>query len=328
LIDTNSLDCQTIGRFFGINGQKLLRQYKNFMSDYDSWPQKPHASEWLLFEENLGKRLSIDEVALSRGELYTVITNKAAKGRKGSVVAVIEGTKSEKVIEYLQKIPASKRNKVEEISLDMAFSMKAIATWAFPKAIQVTDRFHVQQLCSEAVQELRIRHRWEVIEEENNAIKAAKQAGKKYVEKLLENGDTKRQLLARSRYFLYKSRDKWTDRQKERASILFELYPDIQKAYNLCQQLRAIYNGQYSKEIAMTKLAHWYKEVDEAGFNSFNSIKNTIQLNYTTILNYFNNRTTNAAAESFNAKIKAFRAQFRGVRSATFFLYRLSQIYA
>lgn len=298
------------------------------MSDYDSWIQKPHASEWLLFEENLGKRLSIDEVALSRGELYTVVTNKAAKGRKGSVVAIIEGTKSEKVIEYLQKIPAAKRNKVEEISLDMASSMKAIATWAFPKAIQVTDRFHVQQLCLEAVQELRIKHRWEVIEEENNAIKATKHAGKRYVEKLLENGDTKRQLLARSRYFLYKSRDKWTDRQKERACILFELYPDIQKAYGLSQQLRTIYNGKYSKEIAMTKLAHWYKEVDEAGFNSFNSIKNTIQLNYTTILNYFNNRTTNAAAESFNAKIKAFRAQFRGVRSTTFFLYRLSQIYA
>lgn len=298
------------------------------MSEYKGWPQKSHASEWLLFEENLGKHLSIDEVALSRGELYTVITNKAAKGRKGALVAIIEGTKSEKVIEYLHQIPVAKRKKVEEISLDMASSMKAIATWAFPKAIQVTDRFHVQQLCSEAVQELRIRYRWEVIEEENNAVKAAKVEGKKYIEKLLENGDTKRQLLARSRYFLYKSRDKWTDRQKERADILFELYPDIEKAYNLCQNLRAIYNGKYSKEIAMTKLAHWYKEVEDAGFNSFSSIKNTIQLNYTTILNYFNNRTTNAAAESFNAKIKAFRAQFRGVRSATFFLYRLSQIYA
>lgn len=298
------------------------------MSDYESWSQKSHASEWLLFEENLGKRLSIDEVALSRGELYTIITNKSAKGRKGSLVAIIEGTKSEKAIEYLQKIPASKRKKVEEISLDMASSMKAIATWAFPKAIQVTDRFHVQQLCSEAVQELRIKHRWEVIEEENNAVKAAKQAGKTYIEQLLENGDTKRQLLARSRYFLYKSRNKWTNSQSERARILFELYHDIQKAYELCEQLRTIYNGRYSKEIAMTKLAHWYKEVEEAGFNSFNSIKNTIQLNYTTILNYFNNRTTNAAAESFNAKIKAFRAQFRGVRSAAFFLYRFTRIYA
>ena len=49
---------------------------------------------------------------------------------------------------------------------------------------------------------------------------------------------------------------------------------------------------------------------------------------YRSILNYFINRSTNAAAESFNAKIKAFRAQFRGVRNIEFFLFRLTRIFA
>ncbi|MEP1086571.1 transposase, partial [Algoriphagus sp.] len=49
---------------------------------------------------------------------------------------------------------------------------------------------------------------------------------------------------------------------------------------------------------------------------------------YTSILNFFENRSTNASAESFNAKIKAFRAQFRGVTNIEFFLFRLSNIYA
>ena len=31
------------------------------------------------------------------------------------------------------------------------------------------------------------------------------------------------------------------------------------------------------------------------------------------VLNYFNNRSTNVFAESFNAKIKRLRATFRGV---------------
>ena len=44
------------------------------------------------------------------------------------------------------------------------------------------------------------------------------------------------------------------------------------------------------------------------GFKSFNTISRTIQNNYETILNYFTNRSTNASAESFNAKIKAFRS--------------------
>ena len=47
---------------------------------------------------------------------------------------------------------------------------------------------------------------------------------------------------------------------------------------------------------------------------------------YETILNYFVNRETNAFAESFNAKIKAFRAQFRGVKDKAFFLYRLAKL--
>ena len=55
---------------------------------------------------------------------------------------------------------------------------------------------------------------------------------------------------------------------------------------------------------------------------------NTISLNYESILNYFDNRSTNAAAESFNAKIKAFTSQFRGVRNVEYFLFRLTKIYA
>ncbi|WP_268224232.1 transposase [Sinomicrobium oceani] len=51
-------------------------------------------------------------------------------------------------------------------------------------------------------------------------------------------------------------------------------------------------------------------------------------MNYRSILNYFINRSTNASAESFNAKIKAFSAQFRGVKNTEFFLFRLSRIFA
>jgi transposase len=39
--------------------------------------------------------LSIDEVALSQGELYTVVTNKKFKVKKGSLVAIVAGTKAE-----------------------------------------------------------------------------------------------------------------------------------------------------------------------------------------------------------------------------------------
>ncbi|WP_010180207.1 transposase [Aquimarina agarilytica] len=137
-----------------------------------------------------------------------------------------------------------------------------------------------------------------------------------------------KQLLARSRYLLFKTQNKWTTSQQNRATILFKLYPKIEKAYNLAQKLKYIYENNNDKNVARLKLAKWYNQVEKEGFKSFNTIARTIQNHYENILNYFNNRSTNASAESFNAKIKEFRNQFRGVRDVKFFLYRLTKLYA
>ena len=281
-----------------------------------------------MYPENLSNQLSLDEVALSDGELYTVLTSKKAKGRKGSIIAIIKGTKSETVIGNLLKINKKLRLNVKEITLDMAGSMKLIAKKCFPNATQVVDRFHVQKLATEALQDMRIQHRWEAIEFENNLLEEAKKIKKSAEIEIFENGDTRKQLLARSRYLLYKSREKWTVSQKQRAEILFSEYPDLEKAYHLADGLRKIYNQNIQKSVAMLKLAHWFKEVEESGFKSFSVLMKTIMNHYNDILNYFECRSTNASAESFNAKIKNFRLQLRGVRDKTFFLFRLAQIFA
>lgn len=75
---------------------------------------------------------------------------KKAKGKKGAIVGIFSGTKVEPIIEQLLKISAKERSKVREVTLDMANSMKIIVKKCFPKAIQVTDRFHVQKLALEA----------------------------------------------------------------------------------------------------------------------------------------------------------------------------------
>jgi len=68
--------------------------------------------------------------------------------------------------------------------------------------------------------------------------------------------------------------------------------------------------------------------VGEYGFKSFNMIAGTIYEHYNEILNFFINSSTKASDESFNAKIKAFRASLRGVIDIKFFLFRLTKIYA
>ncbi|SEB04241.1 Transposase [Flavobacterium gillisiae] len=301
-------------------------QYKDFLSGFKTWDQKSHAKQWLLFPENIGNLLSIDETSLSNGELYTILTNKACKGKKGSILAIIAGTKTSDVIVVLKKTALKRRNLVTEITLDMAANMGLIAKNCFPNAIQVTDRFHVQKLALEALQEIRIKHRWQAIDSENNSIEQAKETKIKYTPTTLHNGDTIKQLLARSRHILYKNKSKWTENQNERAKFLFELYPDIEKAYGLAQELRNVFEKTTDKIYGISRLAKWHEKVNQSGFKSFNTISRTIQNPYQTILNYFDNRSTNMSAESFNAKIKAFRSQFRGVRNIEFFLFRLTNI--
>ena len=82
------------------------------------------------------------------------------------------------------------------------------------------------------------------------------------------------------------------------------------------------------KDAARLSLARWYNKVDNSGFKSFNVIAATLYEHYDEVLSFFVNRATNAFAESFNAKIKAFRATLRGVADIKFFMFRLSKIYA
>lgn len=298
------------------------------MSDYDSWNAKDHAEKWLLFGKNIGQRLCIDETSMSNGELYTIITNPEARGKKGSLVAIIEGVKSDDIINIVNKIPEGHRRLVKEVTLDMSNSMSRIVTNCFPAAIKTIDRFHLQKEACEAVQELRIKHRWNAIQEETDAKEESKWNGKEYHPFVFPNGDTKKQLLARSRYLLFKSSEKWSKSQKERAEILFAQYPDLKEAYSLTHSLRMIFSRRVTKNEARLLLARWYDKVDNSRLVAFNTIAGTIYEHYEEILNFFVHRSTNAFAESFNAKIKAFRAQLRGVTDLKFFLYRLTKLFA
>ena len=327
-METSPVTCRTLEEYYHIDAHTFEKQYKETLSDYRHWDQLEHADEWLLFPENIGPRLAIDESSLSNGELYTFVTNRDACTREQSLIAVVAGTKSEDVIAVLRRIDEGKRKSVQEVTLDLSDSMHKIVRTAFPKASLVIDRFHIQKLACEAVQELRVKYRWDAIQQANDEMEEAKLCKKDYVPYRYPNGDTRKELLIRSRYLLFKSADKWTDRQKQRAAILFEEYPDIKTAYGLCHSLRIIFSKNIIKDAARLSMARWYNKVEEAGLHAFNVIAATFYEHYDEILNFYNNRASNAMAESFNAKIKLFRANLRGVADKKFFLFRIAKLYA
>ena len=299
------------------------------MSDFKTWEEKDHADKWLIFPENIGKHLSIDEVEVTCGELYTILTNKELHGRKGCLVAIVEGTKVEMVSDAISKIPLKLRENVKTVTRDLAESMMRILSICFPNADQIDDRFHVQQVVSDALQEIRIEHRKEAIKAHNEKIAEARKRNGNYWAPRYENGDTAKELLARARYLLYKPSGRWSKSQSTRAKILFREFPKMEDAYHLTMHFRGIYEHAKDRNDALARLERWYTSVVKRldVFPSFETPMQTIRLNEETIVNYFNQRETNASAESFNAKVKNFRTLQRGVSDIKFFLYRLAKLY-
>lgn len=313
--------------YYGVNPDVFRKHYKKRLSGFKEWDQLKHCQDYLLFPENMGENLSIDEVSLSKGELYTFVTNKAGRGKKKTMVACINGTKSEDIVRVLKRISPETRKKVKEITLDMANNMESSAKEAFPMAALVTDRFHVVRLAQNAMQAVRIKLGWEELKKENENIAKAKKKYKKFKPDVLENDDTPRQLLTRSRYVFAKKEGQWTEKQKERARIAFERYPELKIAYDHTIKLRACYENK-NKIDAMVAFKNWINKTHELELENFNTVANTIESHFEHILNFFNNYSTNASAESFNSKIKLFRANLRGVVDTRFFLFRLMKLFA
>lgn len=294
----------------------------------------------MLFSNNFGNDMSLDETCLSNGEVYTILTNKAAHGGKGALAAMVRGVASDTVSAILKKVPRELRCRVRTVTTDLSSAMMLTVRTVFPKAKLINDRFHVQQLMTEAVDQMRIAFRWEVLAEENEAIRKHREKRKaahtraekeligEWEPERMANGETRPQIMARSRHIILMHRSKWNAQQQARAEILFRMFPKLEKAYNLYLDLVDIFNKKTVPGVARLNLARWYNDVDDFGYEGFNKVIETFENHNETIINYFEERLTNASAESFNAKIKAFRTQFRGVGDVRFFMYRLATLYS
>ena len=354
-MDRLPLTATSLARFFHIKGSEVERYYKHHLSDFDTWEQKEHATDWVLLAQNLGKHCSLDETNLC-DEVYTIFSNKEGHGKNGTVIAVVKGTKADVVSSTLMQIPQSEREKVTEITMDFSDCMYSIAKQCFPNATIVIDCFHIVQRLCESLEEMRLKFkRLAATEAKKEAVTFAKNEDRKakrraqyrkkhpknkkehrgrkrirkqkYKPTLLDNGETKVELLTRSRNMLAQSGDKWGDSKKERAKILFSLYPQMSEAYSLVCKVRAIFRMNISREDAKKKLHEWYKDVNNCTLREVKAARDAIKRKEEDVLNYFINRSTNASAESLNSKIKGFRAQLHGIADIPFFLYRVCTIF-
>lgn len=313
----------------------------------------------MLLEENMGERLSIDETMLHK-DLYTFLSNKAGHGKRGTIIAAVKGTTIAEVATRLMTIPEEKRLAVKEVTMDFSDSMMGIVKQVLPNAEIVIDCFHIMQLAGKGLEEMRMKLKRAAVTERKKQeaefknqqqkrnksrsryakthkprySKNGKRLGRprkrkneKFTPEILPNGETKVELLTHVRYPLLKSGDDWTDWQKKEMKILFEIDPRIKAGYGLVCALRSIFKKNQSREKAREALHEWYKNVGRSHIRELISVRDTIKSKEEYVLNYFNNRSTNASAESLNSKMKGFRAQVRGVADLPFFMYRMMKIF-
>ena len=305
-----------------INGKHFAELYRNKISGYAEWRESELGCGFYFNADNIGPYMSLDETCLSNGEVWTFLTNKDGHGGRGTLAAAIPGTKSDEIISILIGATGKTlRRKVREVTCDLSSSMMLIDAEVFYNAHVVNDRFHVQQVYNEAVDEIRVDIRRQLIAEDNARDKSVPPV-------TYSNGETMRQILAHSKHTLMMSHNKWTDIQRHRANILFRHYPILKDAYRLSMELRSIFNSKISPAKAMGKLNNWYEKVSALANNNFRSVIKTFKKHAPTILNYFRRRATNASAQAFNSKVKIFRSQMRGVRDRDFFIFRLVKLYA
>lgn len=356
-MDTYPVTARTVGRSYGIEGDKLGRAYKEHLSDFRTWSQADHADEWMLLEENVGTKMSIDETQL-HDDLFTILSNKDGHGGPGTVAAVAAGTSAEEVLKTLMQIPEKKRLAVEEITMDFSESMRSIAVSAFPNATRVIDCFHVMKRLGDALEEMRLKEKRLAVAEQKRLERQHRERlrrnvqhrkwyrnahpknykgkkrgrkpqrnNKRFTPPTFENGDTRVELLTRCKYLICKSPDKWSERQKKRSEILFKEYPKLKGAYWIVNKLRAIFKSNIDRETAKAKFHGWYDEVSKCTSRELKAARDTIKFREDEVLNYFVNRSTNAAAESLNSKLKCFRSQLRGVADLAFYMYRVMVLF-
>ena len=243
--------------------------------------------------------MAIDDKEIA-GEGYTIILNRDTKK-----IFLMISTRKFKIIEkVLSHIPLSTFLKVKTITKDLASNYDWVARTLFPHAIRIADKFHVLKLGFEAMQDVRVRFRQEVLTTEKESKKSSNNREK------YKNGDTKKELLARSRYLLFKREHQWIETQSERANILFKEFPEIQKAYELIEEFRSFYDlktgGKKEKKNAQRALENCYIHVENSNIREIKNFSKTVKRHQSEILAYFYTNATNAISESINAKIQRF----------------------
>ena len=238
-------------------------------------------------EKNL-PRIGIDEKAFAKGQSYITLLYDLDNS---TVEAISDDNDTNAGVECLSQLSEGQINSVQAIAMDMSAAYVKAAKQVIPLAENkiVHDRFHVMQLATKAVDQVR--------RGEHKKLKA--------------NDDNR---LAKTRYIWIKNLNNLSEKQQALFDETYDLQLQTGKAWSYKEMLRDLWT-QLDIETATQYFKDWYRRVIHTKLEPIKKVARTIKERLPNVVSYCKHKITNAVAEGINSKIMAIKRRVGGYRN-------------
>lgn len=249
------------------------------------------------------KVIGMDESAVPFAQRAFVVIATLRRGAGDiALLGVLPNRKKETVVAFLRSIPLALRASIERVCTDMYEGYTNAVKEQITQARVVIDRFHVAKAYRECADKLR-----------KSELRALQQG--------LAEEEYKR--LKGTMWPFRRNAAELEPAQEQAVARLLECAPELRKAYDLREELSAIFDAEQSKEAAKHALTNWIGRVKQSGLQCFDSFLMTLANWLNEITNYFLDRQTSGFQEGFNNKIKVLKRRCYGITNVTHLFQRV-----
>jgi transposase len=235
------------------------------------------------------RRIGIEEISHRKGQRYLTVVVCQDTGR---LVWAAAGRDRQTVEAFLDALGEERCKQVELLSCDMASWIAGPAAERLPEAVRCVDPFHVVQLASDALDEIR-REVW----------KEARRAGQTQLARDLKG----------ARFALWKNPENLTARQRAKLADIEATNRPLFRAYLLKEQLRQIY--RLPADAALALLNRWLAGARRSRLKAFVKLARTISEQRAGIVAAIEHGLSNARVEAINTQIRLLTRRAFGFHS-------------
>lgn len=244
--------------------------------------------QWCTEEEHI-RRIGLDGKGVRKHQQLFTVTNLDEK----KLLGVLPEQSQASLISSLKTVlPATVRESVQEVCIDMDMFFLKVIREVFPRARVVIDHFHV------------IAWGLHLLDQQK---------------RILQN-------LSRERYqvktLLAKPIQKLTEKEYQRLQEVFEQAPELKKSWKIIHQLRKIYWAtSYTEARSQLRRTRWM--CIQSHIPEMEQLAKTLTTWFDSILNYYLSHATNALTEGIHTKFELMKRAHFGIKNIPRFTKRL-----